>query len=456
MQTLHALRHLYFISSRLGPNSFSAHVFVFLTSIDILSVYPKHVEAFLTDIQPHHLGQLPAHPLDRTLDHFFLNTAEHFTLVLPSAVAEDLLVAAANPYLNSTTGKGSARPQANLAVGRSHENSEPNSNLREIFEAAHSVALAVLSAPQNVELAARIFPFYIDALLNNLPPSLSPRQFRLAFKTLVRIASPPSALAGMQPDLAATILELLRHRALHSQTPSIPTSPILQSSAQHTPLTDAPRPSPSSSIAPPIPKPLASSTHPLAPASNSPPLLSPNPASILPPPALPAPPPQTTHPSRAALLTSTIIDSLPYIPFDLLEEWLPLTASLIRSLIESDHHSSPQLVEDIPRPPFSSNPASSTAAPLAEKQPSTGYYPTTNPIHNEDIDQDVNGDINGETCLQRFWEVLSSGEMDVDRAQVCVAWWTTRGGRELLLFGEDLTVDVNTEAQGEEPETNLD
>lgn len=41
------------------------------------------------------------------------------------------------------------------------------------------------------------------------------------------------------------------------------------------------------------------------------------------------------------------------------------------------------------------------------------------------------------TCIERFWEVLSNGEMDVERANFCVIWWSSRGGRELLLFGED-------------------
>jgi hypothetical protein len=40
-------------------------------------------------------------------------------------------------------------------------------------------------------------------------------------------------------------------------------------------------------------------------------------------------------------------------------------------------------------------------------------------------------------CVDRFWEALSSGEMDVDRAHCCVTWWSTRGGRELVLFGSE-------------------
>jgi hypothetical protein len=39
-------------------------------------------------------------------------------------------------------------------------------------------------------------------------------------------------------------------------------------------------------------------------------------------------------------------------------------------------------------------------------------------------------------CVDRFWDVLSNGEMDVERANYCVMWWSTRGGRELLLAGE--------------------
>jgi hypothetical protein len=41
---------------------------------------------------------------------------------------------------------------------------------------------------------------------------------------------------------------------------------------------------------------------------------------------------------------------------------------------------------------------------------------------------------------ERFWEVLSSGQMDVERAGVCVVWWGTRGGRERVLGrGEEMS-----------------
>lgn len=40
-------------------------------------------------------------------------------------------------------------------------------------------------------------------------------------------------------------------------------------------------------------------------------------------------------------------------------------------------------------------------------------------------------------CVERFWEILSNGEMDVERAHCCVTWWSTKGGRELVLFGSE-------------------
>ena len=40
-------------------------------------------------------------------------------------------------------------------------------------------------------------------------------------------------------------------------------------------------------------------------------------------------------------------------------------------------------------------------------------------------------------CQARFWESLSSGEMDVERAALATAWWTSRGGREMVLYGDE-------------------
>lgn len=82
--------------------------------------------------------------------------------------------------------------------------------------------------------------------------------------------------------------------------------------------------------------------------------------------------------SEQAALTLALIDSLCFLRVEDLEEWLPLTANLLNAI----------------RPP------------------------------------------NLRTiCVDRFWDALSSGEMDVDRAHFCVIWWSTKGGRELVLFG---------------------
>lgn len=82
--------------------------------------------------------------------------------------------------------------------------------------------------------------------------------------------------------------------------------------------------------------------------------------------------------SEQAVLILTMIDALPYLPIEALEEWLPLTANAVNSVTD------PEMLQ---------------------------------------------------ICRQRFWEAMSSGEMDVERAEVCVAWWTTNGGREMLLCG---------------------
>lgn len=142
MQSLHILRNLYFISSRTGQTGSSQQNFVFLAAIDILSQYPDLAENFLRSIKPSDIGQIPDHPVERCLDLFFLNTAEHFPVILTPEASEELLLSAAFPY---------------LAAGA-------NSLLLEIFEAAHSLTLVVFAIPHNAELAAKHLPFYIENL----------------------------------------------------------------------------------------------------------------------------------------------------------------------------------------------------------------------------------------------------------------------------------------------------
>ncbi|KAL3457510.1 hypothetical protein BJX64DRAFT_17699 [Aspergillus heterothallicus] len=310
MQTLHILRNLYFISSRVGSNSSSQHTFVTLAAVDILAQYPDLTENFLKSIKPTDLGQIPGHPLDRCLDLFFLNTSELFTTVVSPQFSEDLLVQAALPYLP--------------AGGNNH--------LLEIFEAAHSLALAVFAIPSNAAVAAKHLPFYLDNLFAVFPTNLSGRQFRLAFKTVLQVTAPPSPIANRQPLLPSIVLEVLYDRALVAANTALPPA------AQGTTGPDMGK------------------TAPL---------------------------------SEKSFLTLALIDSLCFLRVEDLEEWLPLTANLINTI----------------------------PAPEMRK-----------------------------ICVERFWDALSNGEMDVERAHYCVTWWSTKGGRDLILFG---TESAQNEDQGQ-------
>ncbi len=296
MQSLHVLRDTYFIAHRFGLISSSQYVFVYMTAIDVLSRYQAQAENFLESIRSPELGRIPAHPLDRLYDLFFLNTAEHFTLTVSPRLNQELLFTAAAPYVDP---KGDQR-------------------LGEIFEAAHSVMLAILAAPQNAEVATVNVPFYIETLLQSFPMPLTARQFRLAIKSVVRLAAPPSPIAASMPLMQAIILDLLRERMDHASEDPLPPSPDL----------------------------VLAHTQPL---------------------------------SEKAVLLLAIIDCLSSLPVPLLEEWLPLTADLLHKVGTQAHK---------------------------------------------------------QQCQERLWQTLSNGEMDVDRAAACVTWWTSRGGREHVLLGE--------------------
>lgn len=251
-KSLLTLRSLYFITTRQGAVTFSQYNFVNYTAMDILGAYPPDVQSFLREIHPPQLGSVSEHPLDRCLDLFFLNTAEHFTLVLPPEFSAEVLLPVVQAYL-AAGGQGP---------------------FLHIFEAAHSVTLALFSAPQNADATIQNLPLYVDSLFRVFPSNLSARQFRLAFKTLLKITSPPAPLSLTQPIMPATLLELLHERAQHAQMTPIPIHP------------DSPE---------------AAVEHPV--------LLS-----------------------EQAVLTLTVLDGLTQIPLDLLDEWLPITADMIHDV----------------------------------------------------------------------------------------------------------------------------
>ena len=190
--TLEILHNLSFIlTHHTTPSSFSQYNFVNLTSIDILSAYPLATISLLTSIAPQ---VTPVNPHDRIRLLSFLNTAENLALTLTPAETQIYLLPHALAHLTPT------KPTYHLT--------------QPIFESAHSLLLSILIAPQNVDIAAEHLPSYMAHLFTLFPHVIQPRQFRLAIKTLVRVASPPSELAIQQPGLAPTILELVRYRAV--------------------------------------------------------------------------------------------------------------------------------------------------------------------------------------------------------------------------------------------------
>lgn len=297
IQTLHILRDSYFISHKFGQESSSQYLFVQYATIDILNQYPVQAEAFLQSIRPSQLGLIPQHPLDRLNDLFFLNTAEHFTLAVGSSTAETLLITAALPYITS------------VGDGR----------LSELYEAAHSVLLAVFAAPQNAQVSAKYIPFYSETLLHSFPSVLSPRQFRLAIRNIMQVAAPYSPLGQALPHLQEAVLDMLCER--------------LQTAPENI---------------------LATSD--------------------------PAGTETATVQSEKTVLLMCIIETLSNLPTHVLEEWLSRTTELVHAI----------------------------------QNPTQKQY-----------------------VQRRFWEVLSDGSMDVERAAVCVAWWTSKGGREQVVFERD-------------------
>jgi hypothetical protein len=295
-QCLHILRNLHFVSSRLGQTSSSQYLFVNMVAIDVLSQYPEQTKSFTKSIGVIEPGQIPPHPADRCLDLFFFDTAEHFTLTLSPEINEDVVLAGALPYLSAGSNRTSM----------------------EILEAAHSVTLSVLAAPHNAHITSRHLPFYLEELFNCFPNTLSARQFRLAFKTMVRISSPPFALAQSQPLLPSILLEIVIEKAKNAPTNALQEARVMpQSTIQRMPAL-----------------------------------------------------------SEQAVLAMAMIDSLCFLHPVLLEEWLPLTAALVVQIIDGQMR---------------------------------------------------------RACQDRFWEAISGGEMDVERAALCVGWWSTRGGREHVL-----------------------
>jgi hypothetical protein len=60
-----------------------------------------------------------------------------------------------------------------------------------------------------------------------------------------------------------------------------------------------------------------------------------------------------------------------------------------------------------------------------------------------------------EPVKRRFLDILVSGEMDVERAAIGVNWWGTRGGRESVLLGRNSESLMMSGAIGPERSSHL-
>lgn len=316
-KTLHTLRNLYFISSRNGSDAFQVYAFTYLSSLDILSRYGPASSAFLRSILPPQ-STIPPHPLHRTLDLFYLNTAEHLPALLSPQDCEALIIQPATAYLNppppqptNTTTTNPPSPMTPLPP-----------RMLQLFEAAHAAILSCLSCPHNAPLAARLVPFYAETLFASFPAHVSPRQFRLAFRTLVQILSPPFAVEWEQVAIAEVLLEMVRGRVAGAGRVPLP---LLEGGETGTGGGEG----------------------------------------------------AAEAVSEQSALVLTLVDALPFLRVEIFEEWMGLVAGAVNEVV---------------------------------------------------------GERLKEAVRRRFWDVLVSGEMDVERAAIAAAWWGTKGGREAVLF----------------------
>ncbi|KAI1406701.1 peroxin 8 [Hypoxylon fuscum] len=318
-KTLQILRNLSFISTRQGASSFQVYTFTYLCAIDTITTYPDACVSLLQSVLPvlPQTGNMVPSPIHQANALFYMNTAEHLPLSLSTPECETFILNPATAYLSPTTSWLS-----------SPANNPPSALTRELFEAAHSAVLSVLSWPQHSVIAASLIPFYIDAVLSSFPSRISPRQFRLAFRTMMRITSPPHPISADHPELSETMLEMLRFRAVEGGASTAPLLPL----DEQTPTT----PATASRVEGPV-----------------------------------------GHVSEQTALVLALLDALPFLPLAAVEEWLTRAAEAMNGIADERMR---------------------------------------------------------DTARRRFWDMLVSGEMDVERAAVGVAWWGTNGGREMVLF----------------------
>lgn len=264
--TLRILRNLSFIGSRDNNSAFQTYSFTYLTSLDIIARYPGACVTFLSSIKPADLGAGADDFLLRTLDLFYLNVAEHLPLNMPTEACDELIAQPATAYLT--------------------QNGVPSSSLSvQLYESAHSAILSVLACPHNSALTIRMVPFYIDILFASFPAQISTRQFRIAFRTVMQIVSPPFPISATEPHLSETLLEMVRFRALNADTA-------------------------------PLPPPLSLTDHEKQEEQQE------------------EQEQEQEALSEQSSLVLTLVDALPFLPLPLVEEWLTTTAQIMNAITD--------------------------------------------------------------------------------------------------------------------------
>lgn len=258
-------------------------------------------------------------------------------------------------------------------------------NLHAQFEAAHSVMLAIIAAAPpaatisknnsittNTADTSNVLPLYADMIFKSFPGGLSRRQFRLAFSTLVKVCEvPPGGLdadKGRVPGGGEAVMQIGFERAKAAEEIA-----LLEAAGDGgvSPVAAAAAVAANSAASASA---VAAPANPSAAVTTTRPTSSSLPvtaggAAVVPPP--PPPPPYT----EKEIYVLALIDSLPHLLPAALERWL---------------------------------------TPVAEL-----------------MSKDVKDAASRGRLKRRFWEVLSGGELDLERAEVGVRWWS-EGGKGIV------------------------
>lgn len=151
--------YLYFITSKFGHDGFTTYKQVFYAAMDVLAQNPAKCLDLVKEVEPSNKNV--SDPMCRARVVYYLNMVEQVVSLMPDEQLEAIL-RLLSPYLS-------------------------DSNHVDLFEASHSVVLAIFE--KNQRISKTLAPVYVKIILDAYPIHLSLVQFRLAFKTVVQSLS---------------------------------------------------------------------------------------------------------------------------------------------------------------------------------------------------------------------------------------------------------------------------